>query len=78
MTFSASQWRPTSYDNDTFVMDNYAFMVSAERDYSFRYNPTSDIYRFEVRKGDQFSSSRFTDVAGSERSEISQSLRQSI
>ncbi|RDI51218.1 hypothetical protein DES45_1191, partial [Microvirga subterranea] len=27
MTFSASQWQPTTYDNDTFKLDNYDFMV---------------------------------------------------
>jgi hypothetical protein len=78
MTFSASQWKPTTYDNDTFKLDNYDFMVSSEYTHSFAYNPAADTYRFEVRDGDHFSSSRFTDVAGSERSEISQSLRQSI
>ncbi|RDI52239.1 hypothetical protein, partial [Microvirga subterranea] len=77
MTFTASQWKPTTYDNDTFKLDNYDFMVSSEYAYSFNYNPTTDIYRFEVRDGDQFTSTRFSDVAGSERSEISQSLRQS-
>ncbi len=78
MTFTASQWRPTAYDNDTFKLDGYDFMVSSESAYSFAYNSAADTYRFEVRDGDHFSSSRFTDVAGSERSEISQSLRQSI
>jgi Polysaccharide lyase len=78
MTFSASQWKPTTYDSDTFKLDSYDFMVSSEYTHSFAYNPTADVYRFEVRDGDHFSSSRFTDVAGSERSEISQSLRQSI
>ncbi len=78
MTFTASQWRPTAYDNDTFKLDGYDFMVSSEYTHSFAYNGSTDTYRFEVRDGDQFSSTRFTDVAGSERSEISQSLRQSI
>ena len=78
MTFSASQWQPTTYDNDTFKLDNYDFMVSSEKAYSFKYNSSTDTYRFEVRDGDQFTSTRFSDVAGSERSEISQSLRQSI
>ena len=78
MTFTASQWRPTAYDNDTFKLDGYDFMVSSEYTHSFAYNSSTDTYRFEVRDGDHFSSSRFTDVAGSERSEISQSLRQSI
>ena len=78
MTFTASQWQPTTYDNDTFKLDNYDFMVSSEYAYSFKYNPSTDTYRFEVRDGDQFTSTRFSDVAGSERSEISQSLRQSI
>jgi Ca2+-binding RTX toxin-like protein len=53
-------------------------MVSSEKAYSFKYNTSTDTYRFEVRDGDQFTSTRFSDVAGSERSEISQSLRQSI
>ena len=78
MTFTASQWQPTTYDNDTFKLDNYDFMVSSEYAYSFKYNSSTDTYRFEVRDGDQFTSTRFSDVAGSERSEISQSLRQSI
>lgn len=78
MTFLPENWQPTTYDNDTFNLDGYAFYVSAEYQRSFDYDPATGIFRFQVQDGDRFSSTRFTDVAGSERSEISMSQRQSI
>lgn len=78
MTFLASQWQPTTYDNDTLQLDGYSFYVSAEKSHSFKYNASTDIYRFEVRDGDVFSSSRWTDPSSSERSEISMSQRQPL
>jgi len=78
MTFSASQWRPTTYDNDTFQLDGYNWYVSAEKSHSFAYDPSSGVYRFEVRDGDVFSSARHTDPSTSERSEISMSQRQAL
>ncbi|HZH51144.1 MAG TPA: hypothetical protein VEZ16_04600, partial [Microvirga sp.] len=49
VAFSASQWRPTTYDNDTFQLDGYNWYVSAEKSHSFAYDPSSGVYRFEVR-----------------------------
>src|SRR3712207_7962514 len=37
-TFSASQWRPTTYDSGTFKLDGYDFMVSSEDRKSTRLN----------------------------------------
>ena len=78
ISFSASQWRPTTYDNDTFSLDGLNWYVSAEYAHSFQYTPVSDTYRFEVRAGDVISSTRYTDPSTSERSEISMANRYSL
>lgn len=83
MTYLPQNWRGTeTYHNDTFVLDGFDFFVSAEYDEtqrpaapSFKYDPTTGIFRFTVRDGDTFTSSRFSDLPPSERAEISMSPR---
>jgi hypothetical protein len=48
--------------------------VNAEKSYSFS-SPDNNTLRFEVRKGDQFSDSGWTDPIGKERSEIAEAAR---
>jgi hypothetical protein len=78
MTYSSSQWRPTStYDSDTFSYDGLRWGVSAEKSHSFS-SPDNNTFRFEVRKGDQYSSAHHTDPQGTERAEMGEADRHSI
>jgi hypothetical protein len=76
MIILPSQWTPNTRDYDVFVMDNRQWVVDAEKSWSFS-SPDNNTLRFEVRKGDQFSDSAWTDPWGVERAEINDTARYS-
>jgi Ca2+-binding RTX toxin-like protein len=57
-------------------MDNRQWVVDAEKSWSFSSRDNNTL-RFEVRKGDRFSDSAWTDPAGVERAEINDTARYS-
>jgi Polysaccharide lyase/RTX calcium-binding nonapeptide repeat (4 copies) len=76
MIILPSQWTPNTRDSDMFVLDNRQWVVDAEKSWSFS-SPDNNTLRFEVRKGDQFSDSAWTDPRGVERAEINDTARYS-
>ncbi len=77
--YNAEDWQNTEqFHSDVMEVEGWEYYVNGEHPYSFDYNPATNVYRFEVRDGDQFTSNRFSDVAGSERAEVSQSFRSPI
>jgi len=77
MTYSSTAWRPTTYDLDTFSLDGLRWLVSAENSHSFK-TTDNNTFRFEVRKGDQFSKVGFTDVQGAERAEMGEADQHAV
>ncbi|WP_195904183.1 hypothetical protein, partial [Microvirga lotononidis] len=68
MSYSATAWKPDIYESDSFSLDGYNWRVAGDEAHSFKSD--GSVYRFEVRKGDLFSASYWTDAAGVERSEM--------
>lgn len=76
-TIQPSQWRKTT--NEDFLV-SYAgrqFAINGAKPWSFS-SPDDNIVRFEVRKGDQFSDSTWTDIPGVERAEMGDTARYPI
>jgi hypothetical protein len=69
MTFLPSRWTTSTPENDTFVMDGSKWRVDAVKSYGFS-SPDNNTLRFELRKGDRFSDSSWTDPSGVERVEV--------
>jgi Ca2+-binding RTX toxin-like protein len=68
-TFLASNWSPSTPENDVFVMDGSNWRVDAVKSYGFS-SPDNNTLRFELRKGDRFSDNAWTDPSGVERVEV--------
>jgi Ca2+-binding RTX toxin-like protein len=77
MTYLPTQWRPTTHDADTFGLDGFRWLVASEHSHSFR-STDGNTFRMEVRKGDQFSRSNYTDPQGLERSEMGETTQHAV
>jgi Ca2+-binding RTX toxin-like protein len=75
-TFSPTQWEPSTYDNDLLSYAGRTLSVHAENDWSFN-STDNNTLRFEVRKGDRFTSNNWSDEPGVERAEIYDTARYS-
>ena len=64
-----SEWDPLASDSVTIAYAGRDFTINGSKPWSFT-SPDDNILRFEVRKGDRFSSLTYTDAVGVERSEI--------
>jgi hypothetical protein len=69
MSITPSAWRPSASDNETVAFDGTTYKVAAENSWSFS-SSDNDTLRFEVRPGDRFTSSWWSDSAGINRAEI--------
>lgn len=78
MTYLAQNWRPDVYELDTFVHDSYNWRVAGDEPWSFKYDPATTNYRFELRKGDRFESSYWSDSVGVERTEMGEKQNHSL
>ncbi len=77
MALSPSVWQEDSNDNTAISYAGRQFYVNAENPWSFDSKDNSTL-RFEVRKGDQYVSSGYTDSSGVERAEMGDVARYSI
>ena len=77
MVILPSQFQENINDNDAISYAGRQFYVDGEKTWSFN-SVDNNTLRFEVRKGDQFSDSVWTDPIGVERAEMSDSVRYSI
>ena len=76
MTYSATSWKPDIYESDSFSMDGYNWRVAGDEAHSFKSDGSN--YRFEVRQGDRFSASYWTDAVGVERSEMGETSNHAL
>ena len=77
MALLPSVWQEDVNDNTAISYGGRQFYVNAENPWSFDFKDNSTL-RFEVRKGDQYVSSGYTDSAGVERAEMGDVARYSI
>jgi Ca2+-binding RTX toxin-like protein len=77
MALLPSAWQEDSNDSTAISYAGRQFYVNAENPWSFDSKDNSTL-RFEVRKGDQYVSSGYTDSAGVERAEMGDVARYSI
>jgi hypothetical protein len=76
-TYSATQWRPNSYETDTFTYDKLPWKVGADYSHSFKALDATT-FRFEVRKGDRYTSPSYSDPVGLERSEMGETTQHAV
>jgi hypothetical protein len=76
MSYSAASWKPDTYESDAFSMDGYNWRVAGDEAHSFKSNGSN--YRFELRQGDRFSASYWTDAVGVERSEMGETSNHAL
>ena len=76
MSYSATAWKPDIYESDSFSLDGYNWRVAGDEPHSFRSD--GSVYRFELRQGDRFSASYWTDAAGIERSEMGETRNHAL
>ena len=77
MAYLPTQWQPDIYENNSFSVDGYNWRVAGDEAHSFR-SPDNNTFRFEVRKGDQYSGLGWTDPVGNERSEMGETSTHSL
>ena len=77
MALLPTVWQENINDNDAISYAGRQFYVDGEKSWSFN-SVDNNTLRFEVRKGDQFSDSVWTDPIGVERAEMSDFARYSI
>ena len=77
MALLPSVWQEDVNDNNAISYGGRQFYVNAENPWSFDSKDNSTL-RFEVRKGDQYVSSGYTDSVGVERAEMGDVARYSI
>jgi Ca2+-binding RTX toxin-like protein len=77
MALLPSVWQENTNDNTAVSVGDHQFYVNSEKSWSFDSKDNNTI-RFEVRKGDQYVSSGYTDSAGVERSEMGDVARYAI
>jgi hypothetical protein len=76
MSYSATSWKPDIYESDAFSLDGYNWRVAGDEAHSFKSDGSN--YRFEVRQGDRFSASYWTDAVGVERSEMGETSNHAL
>lgn len=76
-TILPSQFKPNLNDNDGVSYAGRQFSVDGEKAWSFTSTDNNTV-RFELRKGDQFSDSVWTDPIGTERTEMGDMARYAI
>ncbi|WP_281413543.1 heparin lyase I family protein [Microvirga antarctica] len=74
MAILPSQFLENLNDNTPISYLGRQFYIAGEKSWSFTSTDNNTV-RFEVRKGDQFTSSYYTDIQGVERAEMSDSAR---
>jgi hypothetical protein len=76
MSYLATAWKPDIYESDSFGLDGYNWRVAGDEAHSFKSDGTN--YRFELRQGDRFSASYWTDSVGVERSEMGETSNHAL
>jgi hypothetical protein len=72
-----SQWNKSTPEDVLIAYAGRQFVINGAKPWSFS-SPDDDIVRFEVRKGDQYSGTTWTDVQGVERAEMGDAQRYPI
>jgi hypothetical protein len=74
--FSALQWFASIFEYDLILYRGSTYRIAASASHNFL--RTGDTFRFEVRKGDQYSGLGWTDPVGNERSEMGETSTHSL
>jgi Ca2+-binding RTX toxin-like protein len=77
MAMLPSVWQENTHDNTAISYGDRQFYVNAENPWSFD-SKDNNTLRFEVRQGDRYVSSGYTDSVGVERAEMGDVARYSI
>jgi hypothetical protein len=76
LPFPALQWAASAFQHNLVLHQGLVFRIAASAPHNFR--RVGNTFRFEVRKGDRYSSSSWTDDVGIERTEMGETSPHSL